>query len=124
DYAGLSRRGREALYAFCCAMAMCDFDLHDSEELLLSGLADSLRLSSLRAWELNEAARHYLIDRLLANTSHEEALELGQALGLDQATVDRLRQRQQRRNEHASQAEPTGRSGLAAVLDDWMLLNG
>lgn len=124
DYRGLSRRGRDALYAFCCAMAMCDFDLHDSEELLLSGLADSLGLSSLGAWELNEAARHYLIDRLLDKTSYAEAVELGQALGLDQLTIHRLRERQARRKEHAGQAEPTGKSGLTAVLDDWMLLNG
>ncbi len=127
DLLGLSVRAKDAFYAFCCAMALCDLDLESSERQLLEELAASLGLTSLREWELFQAARSYLIDRLLdADLASEAALaqatESGEALGLEAEEVVRIAQRRRLRRLHEATL-PRGEeaAGLGEILDEWIL---
>ena len=113
------------LYALCCAMAWCDFEAAPAELELLEDIAEALHLTTLKSWELQESARHYLVDQRLGPAPHEKkhllsVIEQARGLPMIPATVLQLAERRKLREAHSVEpAEPQG--STTEALSDWML---
>ncbi len=119
ELAQLPKKVREQVYGLSCAMAWCDFEAAPAEDQILEQLATHLGLTSLRSWSLQEAARHFLIDRRLEQESLQEVTMKARGLGMSPDAVGRLAERHQLRRAHQVDSPMGGET--SELLNDWIL---